>query len=1555
MLFGALILSSSSVFVSCADYDDDINANKAEIVAAQTEIAKLTSSLSSLQTELQTVKAALEKELGDVESTFNTKIADAEANLKAAIAAKADQATVDNLIAEVNKLKADFEANKAAIQAKIDAIDASIQNLKELIATKADQSALDAAIQTLQAAINGKVDKETFAEATARISALETQLASLKDLVTEKAALTELQAKIELVNKDIDALKESLKDKVSTEAFNSLKTVVDGIQATLADVQSTLASKADKTTVDALKADLQAKIDALTEAQKNFVTAQQFELAIQNLEALITALQNSDTKNQADIAALQALVATIQTALADKADKADVEAALQSLRNEVAALVDSKADKTEIIVINNLIEKLEANKADKTEVEALNKALEEAVALLNEDIAAKYAELNGRIDKAFEDLGEMREDIADILVEIAATNGSIDEVEKKFDKLIADLQAADKTLDGKIAKLQGIVDGHLEAYKVAMAALDQQIDALKKFDEAMDKRAGEIEENLKNASAELKKQIQDEEAARKAAIEEVKGEIQKTNADIATKYAELKKLIADNDASYVERFGKVEDRVTELEKQFTKINDLIDARIKENVSSLCVFVSKTLKSISLVPQLYVGGIEAIEFNSLTYTPLKPGTSGLGDQALHAQFMPRAAAVRVDNGTAEAYYNLSPAIIDRASIDEENIVYKSAIAETRATDPYLGTNTPVKFAGIAEWNVEGQKGLIKVNLKKTITGSLNRENDNEVYIVNLNVPRKETTVAGNTIEAAMITSENHMLVENEFTPKIAWLPWGNSLQTIAWGGLDGTKDLANYRYHHLTDSVTMWHQKVDFDPDHEKYHMVYATVNYNETFDVLAHVTGCRHEEGTPKDQDESAGIQQTHDKALEMTKEQLKSYGLEFRFAIPTTEYKQDVDHSTDQQQFAQIDSKTGVVSSKIPSGWTNNRACVGKEPIIRVMLIDVNNGNLVDERYLKIKWVEPTKGTIEMEPYKCTTKLKPCDVNEAVSLTWKHVINEIYAKVVETGMSQKTFESVYLTKNPTFSKVSMYWDYDADAKSGTKATNLSLLQAADEPDGPAIYLTTNEQGDAVIAAWDLNPAQIANIYPHQQKVFVCEITFNSTLPTEYPNLKMRWIWTITLPTLPSLNGYYDNYWFTKYTLHDVMAVQYNTAQYNLIKDGTITPGKAYGSDAPLVGMQIYDKANNAVQEGKDYCVFYNNITNAFTYELNKQNVPQFIVKNLVYDCDAWDMQFTMKGKDFIENSITYTQADGYRPASNTASPSLNKIGWQTAGAYKLETTSGAQALQLEWWGQMDHATGAFDQGDEGHEAWDGLMPYNYAMLYADHHNEANQKLLNKIIPDAKNPIGKEPERTHDTKVHMGIWGTLNDWNIIPIKDYDFCLVEPLAINAQLGGAFEEGYVSGTCLKCDDAFTMTDFRGYEVANKDAGTTEWTKYRKDLYIYYEVETPVWELDKVKYGMKPVGGDVVADDDLTYANSMTAADISTRTNGNIRLSVEEKDYNGTKYLVFKNNGGSNVEEEVNIFIPVTAKYGFGQVQKYCKVRLYPKGKVAAGVTIVPYPGN
>ena len=74
---------------------------------------------------------------------------------------------------------------------------------------------------------------------------------------------------------------------------------------------------------------------------------------------------------------------------------------------------------------------------------------------------------------------------------------------------------------------------------------------------------------------------------------------------------------------------------------------------------------------------------------------------------------------------------------------------------------------------------------------------------------------------------------------------------------------------------------------------------------------------------------------------------------------------------------------------------------------------------------------------------------------------------------------------------------------------------------------------------------------------------------------------------------------------------------------------------------------------------------------------------------------------------------------------------------------------------------------------------------------------------------------------------------------------------------------------------------------------------------------------------------------------FINSIDAATLRAKTNGNAELSISKKTKGGTEYLVFENNGGSPVERELAVFIPVEVSYGFGKVTANVKVKVTKKG--------------
>ena len=287
LLMGAFLLASISSFVSCKDYDDDINANRADIRAAQEQLATLTSNLSALQTKLETEKTALQQELATAKSQIETQIANAKSELNAAIAAKADQATVDGLAKRVADLESNLAATKEAFQAKIDAINTSLATLQGLIAQKADQTYVDQAIATLQGAIEGKVSKEDFNTLKNDFNILKTNLENLTILVNTKASTEALNNAVNNINATIDLLKQDIAGKVSQAAFDNLSTKLDGVIESVNNLKTALDNKADNAALTALEELLTKKINAVADQIGTFVTPEQLQKAIDDLTTLI--------------------------------------------------------------------------------------------------------------------------------------------------------------------------------------------------------------------------------------------------------------------------------------------------------------------------------------------------------------------------------------------------------------------------------------------------------------------------------------------------------------------------------------------------------------------------------------------------------------------------------------------------------------------------------------------------------------------------------------------------------------------------------------------------------------------------------------------------------------------------------------------------------------------------------------------------------------------------------------------------------------------------------------------------------------------------------------------------------------------------------------------------------------------------------------------------------------------------------------------------------------------------------------------------------------------
>ena len=129
VLFGAMLATTTSTFVSCKDYDDDIAGLQEQIDGVK---SNLTSEVASLRGELATAKSELQNELTSTKSD----LASAKSDLEAAKAAvNTNTGNISALQTKVSTLEskvATLESKVATIESKITAIDTLASDLEAL-------------------------------------------------------------------------------------------------------------------------------------------------------------------------------------------------------------------------------------------------------------------------------------------------------------------------------------------------------------------------------------------------------------------------------------------------------------------------------------------------------------------------------------------------------------------------------------------------------------------------------------------------------------------------------------------------------------------------------------------------------------------------------------------------------------------------------------------------------------------------------------------------------------------------------------------------------------------------------------------------------------------------------------------------------------------------------------------------------------------------------------------------------------------------------------------------------------------------------------------------------------------------------------------------------------------------------------------------------------------------------------------------------------------------------------------------------------------------------
>lgn len=567
--------------------------------------------------------------------------------------------------------------------------------------------------------------------------------------------------------------------------------------------------------------------------------------------------------------------------------------------------------------------KAAAEKADNAtaEVALAKKAAEEAKA---EAIAAAIAE----VEKLQSSMSDMN---AETAKELSALSGRIDGIQADLNKIdMSKVEATIGELSGTIAE----ANKQLEAVKVQVAALE-------KYQEAISTLQGDV--------ADLKGKV--------AAIETIKADLAAVQAKASANAAAIQ--------ANATAIGEAKTAITEIKAELGKLSSAISTQVSNAVNSIAGILSQRLTSVTLVPELYVGGIPTIEFESARYTKkVFKNHQWVAATEGQKEFV-------ITNNATTAQYRLNPGTLKTEDIDVKGMEYVTKVATTRATDPAVVTVSNAKVE---------DNGLLTVNLGKATTESLNLSG-NKIYTVSLKVPVASKHLFEGEASAD-VYSEFTRLSETYFQPELRFV------KNAALISEDNDGHLWN-------DSTVLY--------DSSETQLIAKNLVYNESYDLNKLVEGCKYFEDPVSHNNISVA--------------DLEKYGLGINYAVAKREYTPTSPDKTNQQAFAKIEGS--VLTPISASGSANNENIIGKQPIIRATLYDLKNKNVIEVGYFKVRYTAEEMQDVVFD-LAVSDNGVACD-GAKHEFTWDYMAKEVLEKLNGgNGMSKEDFWKIYSYKGQT-------------------------------------------------------------------------------------------------------------------------------------------------------------------------------------------------------------------------------------------------------------------------------------------------------------------------------------------------------------------------------------------------------------------------------------------------------------------------------------------------------------------------------------------------------
>ena len=597
-----------------------------------------------------------------------------------------------------------------------------------------------------------------------------------------------------------------------------------------------------------------------------------------------------------------------------------------------------------------------------------------------------------------------------------------------------------------------------------------------------------------------------------------------------------------------------------------------------------------------------------------------------------------------------------------------------------------------------------------------------------------------------------------------------------------------------------------------------------------------------------------------------------KDYGLTFRFYIPTAPYNTlgGVDgntNKTDQQKFAKLDShENGIMSSKVYTVEGTSATAVGREPIVRVELVDTVNNALVAMRYLKVKWVKEA-GERELS-HAFADSIYYCS-NYTGRIGTQEMNEDIYDKAKEGGMTKQEFHAVYT-------------QFD-----GTKGAG----------EGTASVIANSEAGvESYNIIWTLTHADIVKKYPNwnnQEKMSFSKVCYYSDPTGAYPTLKIPLTRTIYKPVF-NLWGYDGRYWKNdnEWSTFNVNPIVYNTEESNPAWSNNTENNPTCNIYTDLLNGFLDDRGVKPT-EGAAGAIYYTdkNVANTKFY------YPAF---------GPMQPDHTMPEN---ANGIYYAE-EGVRFVFDKARIANYTYIWNDGTEVKAELRNNDTELWIK--GELaativNHKANLLNADELTYNIkLQEAVPDHAVTDFTNQPTEAAKALVGKMVP-----INLVADLCNNAK-NVGI-----------VKQYEANIIEPLQVKKGEIDNFVDAKNEGSSIDVTGAFTYYSWNDNKQIVENT-----TGLPKALYDFYQVREAVWPLKagsdnildvtKIKTNLKLTDGNLEPEEG--YTNGKLPA--------NIEIRYEEKDIDGDgdkeKVLTYYNYSGTPVNKAYKLFIPV--EYGY-----------------------------